>query len=101
MSANVGWSPAAARNASHGSAWHINCHSMPSHAAQYATEFPGLEHPDFVVGDRDGTTCDKRFTDRIEGVLKDMGYDKVYNIGGFKDWIDSDGAIEKPIEPGM
>ncbi|NOV27233.1 N-formylglutamate amidohydrolase [Cupriavidus necator] len=60
--------------ASHGSAWHINCHSMPSHAAPFATEFPGLEHPDFVVGDRDGTTCDKRFTDRVEGVLKEMGY---------------------------
>ncbi|TWG85413.1 N-formylglutamate deformylase [Cupriavidus gilardii J11] len=61
--------------ATHGSAWHINCHSMPSEAAQYATEHPGLQHPDFVVGDRDGTTCDKRFTDLVEGVLKDMGYD--------------------------
>ncbi|KJK23626.1 N-formylglutamate amidohydrolase [Burkholderiaceae bacterium 16] len=61
--------------ASHGSAWHINCHSMPSEAAQYATEHPGLQHPDFVVGDRDGTTCDTRFTDRVEGVLKEMGYD--------------------------
>jgi rhodanese-related sulfurtransferase len=27
-------------------------------------------------------------------VLKDMGYDHVYNIGGFKDWADSGGAIE-------
>lgn len=61
--------------ARHGSAWHINCHSMPSEAAQYATEHPGLQHPDFVVGDRDGTTCDTRFTDRVEGVLKEMGYD--------------------------
>ena len=34
-------------------------------------------------------------------VLKDMGYDHVYNIGGFKDWADSGGAVEKPIEPGM
>ncbi len=25
-------------------------------------------------------------------VLKDMGYDKVYNVGGFKDWS---GAVEK------
>jgi rhodanese-related sulfurtransferase len=29
-------------------------------------------------------------------VLKDMGYDKVYNLGGFKDWADSGGAIDKP-----
>src|SRR6202166_5069808 len=25
-------------------------------------------------------------------LLKDMGYDKVYNVGGFKDWT---GAVEK------
>jgi rhodanese-related sulfurtransferase len=29
-------------------------------------------------------------------LLKDMGYDKVYNIGGFKDWAESGGAVEKP-----
>jgi rhodanese-related sulfurtransferase len=33
--------------------------------------------------------------------LKDMGYDKVYNLGAFKDWAESGGAVEKPIEPGM
>jgi rhodanese-related sulfurtransferase len=27
--------------------------------------------------------------------LKDLGYDKVYNLGGFKDWAESGGAIEK------
>ena len=26
-------------------------------------------------------------------VLNDMGYDKVYNVGGFKDWT---GAVDKP-----
>lgn len=34
-------------------------------------------------------------------LLKDMGYGHVYNVGGFKDWADSGGAVEKPIEPGM
>jgi len=34
-------------------------------------------------------------------LLKDMGYGQVYNIGGFKDWAESGGAVEKPIEPGM
>ncbi len=34
-------------------------------------------------------------------VLKDMGYAHVYNIGGFKDWVDNGGAIDHPIEPGM
>jgi rhodanese-related sulfurtransferase len=28
-------------------------------------------------------------------LLKDMGYEHVYNIGGFKDWVDSGGAVEK------
>src|SRR2546423_3307520 len=28
-------------------------------------------------------------------VLKDMGYEKVFNLGGFKDWADSGGEIER------
>jgi rhodanese-related sulfurtransferase len=27
-------------------------------------------------------------------LLKDLGYEKVYNLGGFKDWADSGGEIE-------
>jgi rhodanese-related sulfurtransferase len=27
--------------------------------------------------------------------LKDLGYDKVFNLGGFKDWAESGGDIEK------
>jgi rhodanese-related sulfurtransferase len=27
--------------------------------------------------------------------LKDLGYDKVFNLGGFKDWTESGGAIDK------
>ncbi len=34
-------------------------------------------------------------------MLKDLGYDRVYNLGGFKDWADAGGEVEKPIEPGM
>jgi rhodanese-related sulfurtransferase len=33
--------------------------------------------------------------------LKDMGYGQVYNMGAFKDWADSGGAVEKPIDMGM
>jgi rhodanese-related sulfurtransferase len=29
-------------------------------------------------------------------VLKDMGYDRVYNLGAFKDWAEAGGAIDKP-----
>ena len=28
-------------------------------------------------------------------VLKDMGYERVYNLGGFKDWVESGGAVER------
>jgi rhodanese-related sulfurtransferase len=28
-------------------------------------------------------------------LLKDMGYDEVYNLGAFKDWAESGGAVEK------
>jgi len=28
--------------------------------------------------------------------LRDLGYDKVYNVGGFKDWAEAGGAVEKP-----
>jgi rhodanese-related sulfurtransferase len=31
--------------------------------------------------------------------LKDLGYDKVYNVGAFKDWVESGGAVDKPIAP--
>ena len=28
-------------------------------------------------------------------LLKDFGYDKVFNLGGFKDWVEAGGAVEK------
>lgn len=32
-------------------------------------------------------------------VLKDMGYDRVYNLGAFKDWVESGGATDKGGAP--
>jgi rhodanese-related sulfurtransferase len=32
--------------------------------------------------------------------LKDLGYDKVYNVGAFKEWVEGGGEVEQPIEPG-
>ena len=34
-------------------------------------------------------------------LLKDMGYQQVYNMGGFKDWVDSGGSVEEPVDSGM
>jgi rhodanese-related sulfurtransferase len=28
-------------------------------------------------------------------LLQDMGYQKVYNLGGFKDWVEAGGKVEK------
>ena len=29
-------------------------------------------------------------------LLKDFGYEKVFNLGGFKDWVEAGGKIDKP-----
>ncbi|SEO49867.1 Rhodanese-related sulfurtransferase [Salinihabitans flavidus] len=34
-------------------------------------------------------------------VLKDMGYKEVYNLGGFKDWVDGGGPTLEPVDRGM
>jgi N-formylglutamate deformylase len=63
-----------AAQARHGYSIHLNCHSMPAIAAAFATEYPGLAHADFVVGDRDGTTADPRLSARIAAFLRERGY---------------------------
>ncbi|WKB53887.1 N-formylglutamate amidohydrolase [Eleftheria terrae] len=61
-------------HAAHGYVIHINCHSMPSVSASHATEFPGLVHADFVVGDRDGTSAAPALTRWIAEFLRARGY---------------------------
>jgi len=62
-----------------GKVWHINCHSMPSVAGAYATDQPGLVHPDFVLGDRDGTSGDPAFRDFVAQWLTARGYNVTLN----------------------
>ena len=57
-----------------GAVWHINCHSMPSHGDRG-------EQGDFVLGDRDGTTCAADFTDFVARFLRGLGYDVRINEG--------------------
>jgi N-formylglutamate deformylase len=66
-------------HAHHGYSIHLNCHSMPAVAASHATEFPGLVHADFVIGDRDGSTADPALSRRVCEVLRRLGYDVAYN----------------------
>jgi len=46
--------------------------------------------------------CSDGWRSALSGkTLKDLGYTQVFNLGGFKDWIDAGGEIERPIEPRM
>jgi N-formylglutamate deformylase len=66
-------------HARHGYSIHLNCHSMPAVAASHATEFPGLVHADFVIGDRDGSTANPALSQLLCDVLRGFGYDVAYN----------------------
>ncbi|HUQ28046.1 MAG TPA: N-formylglutamate amidohydrolase [Usitatibacter sp.] len=58
-----------------GSVWHINCHSMSALSGSLSEEGrAGKPRADFVLGDRDGTTCDAAFTSFVRGTLEAMGY---------------------------
>jgi N-formylglutamate deformylase len=54
-----------------GVVWHLNCHSMPS---QRSAAKKGGHCADFVLGDRDGSTCAPEFTNFVAGVLRERGY---------------------------
>ncbi|MCY1196491.1 N-formylglutamate deformylase [compost metagenome] len=66
-------------HARHGYSIHINCHSMPAIAGSHATDFPGLAHADFVIGDRDGSTADPALSQRLCAHLRACGYSVDYN----------------------
>jgi N-formylglutamate deformylase len=66
-------------HARHGFSMHIDCHSMPAVAAQYSTDYPGLVHADFVIGDRDGTTASPALSRQVCAHLESLGYTVSYN----------------------
>ena len=56
-----------------GAVWHVNCHSMPSQRSGKNGKRGG-HCADFVLGDRDGTTCEPEFTEFVAQVLRRCGY---------------------------
>lgn len=75
-----------------GQVWHINCHSMPSLKAPYSSKKAVISasrrtlpranpyiQPDFILGDRDGTSCELAFTHAIRDFLKAKGYKVAIN----------------------
>jgi N-formylglutamate amidohydrolase len=61
--------------AEHGAVFHLNCHSMNSVAGRMGEGGEGSARADFVLGDREGTTCDPAFTDLVRATLAALGYD--------------------------
>ncbi|MES2941899.1 MAG: N-formylglutamate amidohydrolase [Pseudomonadota bacterium] len=68
-----------AAHAQHGYSIHVNCHSMPAVASSNATDFPGEEHADFVVGDREASTASPALSKLICDHLGSLGYKVAYN----------------------
>ena len=60
-------------HATFGRVYHVDCHSMPARGDATSDDGP-VERADFVLGDRDGTTCDGAFTDAVRAELEAMGY---------------------------
>ncbi len=59
-----------------GAVWHINCHSMRATGRKHGQR---IARADFVLGDRDGTTCEPGFTALVAKTLRGMGYQVALN----------------------
>jgi N-formylglutamate deformylase len=66
------------RHRAFGAVWHINCHSMPAVGDALADD-PGRERADFVLGDRDGTTCEPALTALVANTAVELGYTVAIN----------------------
>jgi N-formylglutamate deformylase len=62
-----------------GAVFHLNVHSMPAVSSSISEEGPGKSRADFVLGDRDGTTCEPEFTGLVADTLRSMGYNVKIN----------------------
>jgi N-formylglutamate amidohydrolase len=62
-----------------GRVYHINCHSMRAVAGKQSEDREGNARADFVLGDRDGTSCEPVFTEFVRAALAGMGYEVKVN----------------------
>ncbi len=63
-----------AAHARFGVVYHLNCHSMPGTSSRLIEGVDGRPRPDFVLGDRDGSTCRPEFTAFVRDHLAALGY---------------------------
>lgn len=62
-----------------GGVWHLNLHSMPSNAYERLGLDARKPLADFVLGDRDGSTCEPGFMEVVERSLRSLGYSVARN----------------------
>lgn len=62
-----------------GAVWHLNLHSMPSNAYEGLGIRTDKRLADFVLGDRDGSTCDPAFVALVADALRRRGYSVAIN----------------------
>ncbi len=62
-----------------GAVYHLNCHSMPAVGGKQGEGGEGRPRAEFVLGDRDGTTCEPAFTEFVRATLASMGYEVAVN----------------------
>lgn len=68
-----------ATHARYGASWHIDCHSMNAIGGAQAEDGAGQARAEFVLGDRDGTSCEPAFTEFVRGALASFGYEVKVN----------------------
>ena len=69
----------AATHARFGLSYHVNCHSMNEVAGVQGEGGRGSRRADFVLGDRDGSTCEPGFTAFVKRWLESAGYEVKVN----------------------
>jgi len=62
-----------------GAVWHLNLHSMPANSYEGLQIRTDKRLADFVLGDRDGTTCEPEFTRLVADALRRRGYSVALN----------------------
>jgi N-formylglutamate deformylase len=69
----------AAAAARFGAVWHLNLHSMPNDAYERLGRTAPAPLADFVLGDRDGTTCEPALLTVVEDTVRALGYTTARN----------------------
>lgn len=61
-------------HARHGYTLHLDCHSMQSVSHRMHEEGAGVKRPDFILSDREGTSCTPMMVDAARVYLQSQGY---------------------------